>query len=370
MGGVYPEINNQSCINCGLCAKVCPNNSSVIFNTTRKVYVGWSLDTEIRRNSASGGIISSIYKYALDNNIQTFGVKWSREKGCFFVEIKNDQDIIQCRNSKYVYANVGDIYKTIQSTLKNDGNVIFVGLPCQVAGLKSFLRKDYNNLVCIDIICHGVAPAKYLEQHIESIELRKKRKSDYLYFRDPKYNTSTYTLTLGDNNGEFYRKPVLGMDNYQLGYHKMLIYRENCYSCKYAQPDRVGDLTVGDFSGLGMKSQFNGDRFNVSCILNNTPKGEYLLERIKERIYLEERPREEAFEYERQLKTPSKKHKKRKQFEDIYSLTNDFEKAASSALVRDKINAVFDKNKSLLKRFIRRMLPNELVSIIRRYGRR
>lgn len=369
LGGVFPVIDETNCINCGLCVKTCPNNNSLPFVKPQEVYVGWSLDNDVRNNSASGGIVSSIYKYAIDNNIQTYGVAWDRKNGCKFEEIKSESDIKRCRNSKYVYADINDTYNKILISLKSGRKVFFIGLPCQVSALKCFLNKDYDDLVCIDIVCHGIAPATYLKQHVKYIEEKKARQCNELFFRNPSFQTYTYTFTLEDNRGIFYKKKVVDSDNYQLGYHKCLIYRENCYTCKYAQPDRLGDLTVSDFSGLGKLAPYYGSYQNVSCILENTAKGTMLLNDLNGIIYVEKRPREEAFIFEHQLIAPSTKHPKREIFEEVYRSTNDFVKAANASLQNEKIKALITKYRQLLKstprKFIKKILPNSIVEYIK-----
>ena len=165
------------------------------------------------------------------------------------------------------------------------------------------------------------------------MKVRKKN----IHVRDPKYYTYTYTFTLKNNNGkEFYNKKVLTRDNYQLGYHRALIYRENCYSCNYAREERISDLTIGDFSGLGRFAPFEYDKHNVSCILENTDKGSALLKKLNGALSMFERPACEAFEVEKQLKSPSVKHSKRSIFEKVYRKTRNYELASNIALKEEK----------------------------------
>lgn len=158
---------------------------------------------------------------------------------------------------------------------------------------------------------------------------------------------------------------MLNTDNYQLGYHRSLIYRENCYHCHYARKERVGDLTLGDFSGLSKLAPFEHSKYNVSCVLQNTEKGAILINSISDKIYKEERPRNEAFLYETQLKKPSVKHISRTIFEEKYKKTNDFEIASNVALKQEKTKALRTKYIEDTKTIIRSLLPKRIMLFLR-----
>ncbi len=350
----YPEIDNEKCLNCGLCQKTCPNNNELEFHEARKVLAAWSLDTDTRKRSASGGVAAELYRYAIENGWFTCGVTINRHQARY-IEIKSFEDIEKVRNSKYVYSDTIDIYKRVQETLKTGQNALFIGLPCQVASLYCFLGKTYTNLLTVDIVCHGVVPDRYLKQHIDLIENETKRKTTHIYFRNPELYTYTFNFTLGDRDGLFYKKEVFEDDVYQLGYHKALIYRENCYHCQYAQQKRIGDLTICDFSAIGQLIPVKYDRMNVSCVLVNTDRGEKMLNQLGDRLFLEQRPRREAFDYEPQLNHPYEKHPGRNIFVSEYIRTHSFDNAASKALkkeLKDSNPSVFRKIAKKTKRRI------------------
>lgn len=354
LDAIYPLIDENICINCGLCVKTCPNNIDITFNKTQKVWAAWSNNDNIRKSSASGGIACELYHYWLRIGGVAAGVVYNREEGCHFTLIEKDSNIYATQNSKYTFSDTYGIYKIIKRKLIEGVKVLFIGVPCQIAGLYGFLGKEYDNLTTVDIICHGMPPAAYLEQHILDVEKHYKEKTHKLFFRDPRYHTHTYTFTLINIKGkEFYRKKVLTRDNYQLGYHRALIYRENCYSCRYAKKDRIADLTIGDFSGLGKLVPFDLNKHNVSCVLQNTAKGEILLESLKASVLTcVERPADEAYNYEMQLNFPSKKHKHRFVFEEEYKRTHNFKRASDKALFVEKnkaqMKALFIKFKCMI----------------------
>lgn len=360
LDALHPVVDESICINCGLCEKTCPNNRELSYKLPHKVLAAWSNDNEVRRTSASGGIACELYHYWIKNGGVATGVVFDRDEGCHFILLENESDIKAVQNSKYTFSDTAGIYKVVKQKLQAGISVLFIGVPCQVAGLYGFLKKEYDNLTTVDIICHGMPPATYLEQHIKNIEDKKKEYTCQLFFRDPKYYTYTYTFTLKNNNGkEFYNKKVLTRDNYQLGYHRALIYRENCYSCNYAREERISDLTIGDFSGLGRFAPFEYDKHNVSCILENTDKGSALLKKLNGALSMFERPACEAFEVEKQLKSPSVKHSRRSIFEKVYRKTRNYELASNIALKEEKKKAV--KTAIILK--IKVFLYNILVML-------
>lgn len=341
LDALYPIVDEQKCIDCGLCVKTCPNNREITYRLPLKVWAAWSNDDEVRQQSASGGIACELYRYWIKMGGVATGVVYDRDNGCHFVLIENESDIQATQNSKYTFSDTNGIYKVVKRELQAGVPVLFIGVPCQIAGLYGFLKKEYENLTTVDIICHGMPPTAYLEQHVKYIEKQKNEHTSILFFRDPKYHTYTYTFTLKNNEGkEFYNKKVLTRDNYQLGYHRALIYRENCYSCNYARKERIADLTIGDFSGLGRFAPFEFDRHNVSCILENTNKGTTLLKELQTVLSLYERPAREAFDVEKQLKSPSVKHGGRSIFEHLYKEFHDYELASNAALKEEKNKAI------------------------------
>lgn len=337
LNALYPVINQEKCVDCGMCYKTCPNNRRIVFKETKKIYAAWSNNTQTRLNSASGGICAELYKYylSLGENGYAVGVVFNKKHEAVFCHITNYEQLKESQNSKYVYSNTNEIYKEIKYALIDNKKVLFIGLPCQVSGLYGYLKKDYPNLTTVDLVCHGVSPSDFLLQHLETIEKEYSKKTNTILFRDPKYNTYTYTFTLNDGEGEFYNCRVEENDVYQLGYHHALIYRDNCYSCKYAQRLRVGDITLCDFTGVGKKAPYKYDINNINCLLVNSVKGESLIKEIGDTITADERPFEEAYEYEQQLNKPYTPHESRKLFEDTFSATKDFDYAATCALKKE-----------------------------------
>lgn len=369
-GGIYPVINEKLCKQCGNCMKVCPALQDTDEKyTPQQVYAAWNTDKQVRMQAASGGIVSAIYEYALQNGYKTFGVKYTVRQKAAYIPICTQEDMAACRNSKYVFSDISGILKDIKAYLQQGETVILPALPCQVAAVLRFLGGRHHRLILIDIVCHGVCPVEYLNQHITYIQ--RKRQADRLYFRDPAYGTHKYVLSLYEQEKLICRQSVHGTDVYQLGYHKALNYRENCYQCRYATPNRLGDLTVADFSGLGRLEPFDESRQSVSCVMVSSNTGAKLLEDLQhaDMVVCRPRPMAEALDYEHQLKAPSVPHKNRQVFIDAYQKNGRYDIAARKALKKDiAINCV----KKILhveqaKRLAARTLPKRIKEFIKKY---
>lgn len=339
LDNIYPKIDWKNCAGCGLCRKVCPQLNPVSKNSIIKCYAAWSNNSAIRENGASGGIASELYLHLIKNGYKAAGTIWRNQKVIFKIS-EDIGDISEFRNSKYVFSTVGACYEEISRLLKVGEKIVFVGLPCQAAAVKNYCKitdTDDQNLILVDLVCHGIMASEYLLSHIKTIERKKRKKAEKIFFRDPRSHTYMFCFTLGNQEGVFYSKSVKSDDCYQLAYHRALAYRENCYRCKYACRDRIGDLTLCDFTSVGTIKKFDYTNENVSCAMVNTDKGDRIWREILDsgRAWAEERPIEEIIDYERQLNSPSKKHRNRNKFEKEYVRHGNFVKAAHHALFVD-----------------------------------
>lgn len=165
-------IKGDGCIECGLCEEVCPTNAAPKLNYPLKAFAAWSMNQETRQKSASGGIATTLYTYSLENDISFVGAYLDDKFECRLKIGDSTEDIIEFQSSKYTHSYADDIYKQVGEQLKNGIQVLFVGLPCQVAALNNYLnliRVDQKNLIKIDIICHGTPNPNYLIEHINKI---------------------------------------------------------------------------------------------------------------------------------------------------------------------------------------------------------
>ena len=329
IGIILPVIDNTVCIECHTCEKSCPILNPIELHKPFKAYAAWSNDVEERRTSASGGIATEIYKEAL---VQGYYIAGAVQNSDFSVtlELSNEEkQIFLFKNSKYVFSSAYKLFSQIKTALSLGNKIVVIGLPCQIAAVRKIFR-DNELLLLIDVVCHGTTPLIYLQQHIRRIEKEKKEKAVRMSFRDPIAYTYTFTFTLYNQHGHiFYSMPDGKGDSYQEGYHRMISYRENCYHCIFAQKQRISDLTLSDYKGLGRMAPCDFNNLKVSSVLVNTEKGdEFLNELIKNKsITANERPVDEPINGDPQLRHPSLKSRRRVYFEkDINKMPLDYER--------------------------------------------
>lgn len=366
-------INNKDCISCNLCKKVCPQLNVIEGNKSKECYAGWSNDNEIKLNSASGGIATELYKYYADIKGYYAGVLVDESMQVSYKLVSGKEKYNIFQNSKYVHSDTKDVFKNIAEVLKKDNKVLFIGLPCQVAGLQRYLQVkkiDDTKLMTVDLVCHGTTPNKFLIEHIKYIEQKKNKNAQELRFRDPNFGTQYFVFSLYENNKVFYHKRVNRNDYYQIGYHSGISYRDNCYTCKYATNTRMGDISLADFSGVGSIDPCNYTGRNVSCILINTDKGKELIADMKadDYIYCESRPIEEELNTEGQLHRPTAVTNERKIFLHSYELEKSFElamkEAARKICVKNELKYFLCIEK--IKNMISCYMPSNVKKLIKR----
>lgn len=294
-------INEDMCIECGLCHKVCQSIQPSIAIKPQSWYQGWAENVEIRKKSSSGGFATEVARSFIAHG----GIVCSCVfvDGCFGFEIaETEEEVERFAGSKYVKSNPTGIYKLIKAKLKNNQKILFIGLPCQVSSLLNFVEVGLQeNLYTADLICHGTPSPQilklFLQQHkcnlkdVKKIQFRKKEK--YQLYRDFKSIIAEGVR-----------------DRYSIAFLNAMTYTENCYTCQYARIERVSDLTFGDSWGseLSKEEQKKG----ISLVLCQTEKGKKLLERAN--VHIEEVDIERAIEQNQQLREPSIMPKGRKQF--------------------------------------------------------
>lgn len=359
LGVLLPFVNYDNCVECGKCRQVCPALNPVELKNPIKVYAAQSADLKTANNGASGGIASEIYYKALNVGYSIVGASFDDDFVVRLKLTKNPDEVILFQNSKYVFSEIYDLYEGIKKLLNNGEKAVIIALPCQAAAIKKVF-KSAHDLFFVDIVCHGTAPYSYLRQHIEHIETKYGHKAVQCYFRDPQLGTNTFTFSLYDRNANrFYSKRTKDGDTYQYGYHRHISYRENCYNCPYAKSQRVGDITIADFPGLNRGIQFNNSRKNISCVLINSERGlDYINDLLSnKKIYLCERPIDEAVNGNRQLRLPTDRPKYRDKFIHKMLMTkNDFEKSMGMLMYKGLIMERVKKISALPVRVLKKMI--------------
>ena len=297
-GFLYPIIDNNKCIKCGLCVKTCALQNSKLTNTPLKTYAAQSNNTDLKK-SASGGIFASLAINEIKAGGVVYGAALENVNGkliCRHIAVNNVTDLEKLQGSKYIQSNIGNIYQDVKKNLLEDKTILFTGTPCQVDGLRAYLGKKYENLYCIDIVCHGVPSNKMFQDYIETLEKKYNDKIIDFKFRDKTkgwgltakgytakgYTAKGYTAIISANVSSFYYY-----------FLKSYIYRDSCYSCKYACKNRCGDITIGDYWGIetAHPEVLNNNteldyKSGISCLIVNTYQGNKLIEKYKDDLRL------------------------------------------------------------------------------------
>ena len=354
-GTPYPCIDSSRCIKCKLCIKTCPSNRKVTKNIPQKTYAAWARNTNIRQRSSSGGIAFLLYK----NFIKKFnGIVWgpmfNMNYDLVYESFESLSDLNKLIGSKYVYSKMGAAYKKIENQLSEERYVLFIGMPCQIAGLLNYLKNDYPRLFTVDLICHGMPPIKYLHEHIETI--LSTPKEQWGRFNISFREKHKYILRIATEEEILYRG-VDFLDIYMMAYTKRMINREACYHCSYAEIQRVSDATLGDFWGLGDIIPFaENANDGINCFLQNTDKGEVLFNLCNEELVYEERTLYEAVAGNETLSHPMEMNKYRKRFIIYYQLgyfDRTVKRILIIPLVRNKLSSLIPP---LLKEIIKAAL--------------
>ena len=255
-------IDENKCVRCGACSRVCQNNVDVDFQAPIAWFQGWNNNGELRLNSSSGGFIASAVYHFLENGMSVYSCVF--HKGTFiFRRVENKNDFTSFSGSKYVKSNTGRIFNDILMKLNTGNKVLFIGLPCQVEGLKLFVGKaHWDSLYTIDLICHGTP----------SSELYK------TYLGERGYDVSRINHISFRNKNKYSKKRTNGYQYWLSPFLNGLTYTENCYNCRFARMERVSDITVGDSWGSSLPTEELNR--GVSLVLCNTKKGLQLMESV------------------------------------------------------------------------------------------
>lgn len=273
----YPVVKKKNCINCGLCERTCPVISSKTETQFQKAFAAYAKDDSIRMMSSSGGVFSVLAEYIIDNDGVVFGAAFNADLQVEHICVDSKEDLAKLRMSKYVQSSVGDAYDQAKKHLESKKPVFFTGTPCQIAGLKRFLNKDYDNLFTQDIVCHGVPSPWVWKKHIKYLESREGKLRE-VHFRNKAESWKHYRIQYCFISEEA-KKLHTDQDLYFRAYLKKLTMRPSCYACKFKDKSRVSDITLADFWGIEDVIPEMDDDKGTTLFICNSEKGLYLLKK-------------------------------------------------------------------------------------------
>lgn len=375
-GFQYPLVDTTLCIDCKLCEKVCPIINDSTPQQPLKVYAAYNTDEEVRLQSSSGGIYTLLAAATIKEGGVVFGVKFNEEWIPEFGYTETMEGIAPFRGSKYIQAIVGNAYKQAEYFLKNGRKVLFCGTPCQVSGLNKFLRKEYDNLLTVDIICHGVPSPKVWNMYLREKCYRLMNVNDGSNSKSTGFDSTYYSkietinfrskvagwgkyrffikLTdLGDNQKESVAiSEARDKNEYMRAFLSNIILRPSCYNCPAKQGRSHSDITIADFWGIDIiDPNFNDDK-GCGAVLINTIKGAGV-DIISQSIY-KEKTFDEIIKYNPSYYKNSIPHRKREEFfnnlDKVVNLSNYISDILTASLRERIIKKIKFNAESILRK--------------------
>lgn len=279
-GFIYPKLDLNKCINCNLCRKVCPinNKKETKKNFENKYYAAKSKNEELKMLSSSGGIFSSLAKATLSNKGIVYGCQL-KNFHANHIRIDKLKDLSKILGSKYIQSNVIGIFENVKKDLIKNKQVLFSGTPCQIGALKSYLKEEYNNLITVSVICHGVTNDKILNHHINELEKKENSKLININFRAKENGWTKSSIKYEFENKKIINKFV--EDDLMYLYLNDTITRASCFNCKYKGNNNEADIILGDYWGIEVTNKDFYDEKGVSALIINSKKGERYLKENK-----------------------------------------------------------------------------------------
>lgn len=338
-GFLYPKVDADACIDCGLCKKVCPILNEGNKRKPLKVYAAINKDEKIRLESSSGGVFTLLAEQTIEEGGIVFGARFDENWQVCLDYTETIEGIAAFRRSKYVQARTENTYQQAERFLKEGRTVLFTGTPCQIAGLKKYLRKEYDNLLAVDFVCHGVPSPKVWKRYLQELLASKGEKNTVSFSPNPSSVSKGYALIAGIS----FRNKSLGWKKYSFVLRQNLtkaiaegeensvsfsdmhrdntfmclflsdvILRPSCYDCHCKEGKSGADITIADFWGIGSISPEMDDDKGTSLIILQTEKGKQFFSVLD--IVKKEQTYEEASRSNQGLKSVCKPHPKRKKF--------------------------------------------------------
>lgn len=304
-GFLYPQVDHTQCIECGLCEKVCPYLHEAKTSKPLKVLAAINRDEPVRMSSSSGGIFTSLAQYVIQNGGVVFGARFDNRWDVIHDYTDKVDGLSAFRGSKYLQSRVGDTFILARRFLKEGRTVLFSGTSCQIAALRRFLQKDYDNLLTADLVCHGTPSPLVWRIYLEEIIARKGDKNSVshpltsdsklnalstirsIQFRNKCYGWKKYSFALklskasaaGEQNTVLHSS-IFTQDAYMQAFLDNVTLRPSCYCCPAKDGRSGADITLGDFWGIeNVLPSFDDDK-GTTLLLVNTDKGQEYINRL------------------------------------------------------------------------------------------
>ncbi len=346
----YPKINDDLCIGCNQCREVCPVNHKKNKAQTIKTIAGVIKDKNQYYASSSGGIFTALALQMLGNNGYVCGAAYNAEYTAEHVCSNENRIIKRIQGTKYIQSRINENYRTIEDLLKKGESVLFSGTPCQVAGLKCYLKTDYENLVCVDLICHGVPSPKIWKKYLQ--ELQNEENISSINFREKSRNINESFFVINYKDGT-HIKEKKAENLYMKGFIGNYFLRESCFNCHFKGDHRYSDITIGDFWGAKEFYPKDFPDANVSSIVIHSDKGLRYMKSISSSLTVKEIRQEEiklwndCFDHSVNINKKREEFLMRAESESIHDLLKEYTGEQSHGTKQSENNVIHPMNKIL-----------------------
>ena len=321
-GFLVPYVNSlDKCVDCGLCIKACQvhQHKDITPDVIQLSYVAQSRDHNNVKRSSSGGVFYTIAKEWIENQKGVvFGAAFSENHTVHHIMVDTVDGLRKLQGSKYVQSSIDNCYQKVKRQLQTGRKVLFAGTPCQIYGLKLFLNKEITNLMTIDIVCHGVTSPLMLQDYVRKVEQHEKRKCIGIRFRwkTPLFKSGSAFYMMMTMNKGFRIVRAGKSDPYMNIYLSGYAFRESCYICQFACPQRTGDITIGDCDSHHDYPHFHPEESNSTVIINTPKARDYWANSLVAEFDTVPMNLEREIECNKQLKSPFARPQQR---DGIYS---------------------------------------------------
>lgn len=275
-GQYTPVVDKSKCINCNRCDNVCValHLHDLEYKTIVRSYYGYAADEAIRFASSSGGVFYAIAKEFIANHGIVAGAAFDNKFRVRHVIIDSLEDLPMLRGSKYVESDLSGVFYKIKEHLENNRKVLFSGVPCQIGALKTYLSKDYENLFCCEVFCHGAPRSGIFNSYLQYIQ-RKYGIIQSFNFRSKVFGWGEPSYEITTERKQLLQKHKENIYHLMFGYHLSL--RDSCYVCQFRKQERTADISLGDFWGVEKYYPYIDTKHGISAVLVNNEKGRLLI---------------------------------------------------------------------------------------------
>lgn len=314
-GFSHPQIDPKKCVDCRKCVAVCPTLPGAVsgFEAEPAVYAAHSADPNVVEYSSSGGVFSVLAEHVIQMGGVVFGAAFDTPDSVHHIAVRDMKSLCKLRGSKYVQSEIGLSYQEAEHELQQNKTVLFSGTPCQIAGLRHYLQREYDNLICIDIICHSIPSPKVWKAFVGETSVRANAEIRSANFRDKRDSWENYCLSFQLADGEEY---VLkgGRNLYMQAFIGGLSTRPSCSQCTFKGKNRESDITLGDYWGVRFVQKEAYNARGTSLVIVNTAKGRTMLDLLHAQLVLHPTSMDTALPPNPAYFRPSVSHPRRTRF--------------------------------------------------------